>query len=365
MYLNKMLEILATSKEPKKIINNLLIWLGAEAKATRSFVVEIDDALLMSITYEWHSKETRSKKNDFKNISIQHIDLDFWIKLLIDKQYVTISDFEKLKIARPELYKILEPLHFKSLIAVPILKQRELVGFIGVDTLNFDCIDTVLPLLYVSSDMLYHLLYFINNNEIKNPRDKFSQIAQLSKSSIYSFSEYKHSYIETLFSVLDIADFYPYMGDLFNDVWYISDSMKETWGFESNIISDGFLNMWKNKISNPVDLEIWENDIAKQFTIEGRVHDLIYRMLDKDDKEIWIRCYGMAKWNKEGTKPLYFCGSISTLNNELSIDPLTKFFNEKSAIKEIGLIVQAQKNSSYLCFRLNGFNYVNDLKGRT
>ncbi len=159
---------------------------------------------------------------------------------------------------------------------------------------------------------------------------------------------------------MDEAEVYPYMGDLPNDVWYVSDAMKKIWGFEDNIVHD-FVNKWTKFIISEEHLKLFHEDIYLQFIGKRNKHDLIYKVRDIDNNELWVRCCGMVRWNEEKTVPLYFCGQLTILKRTLEVDYLTNFLQEESALKEIAQLLQNKIDAKYLCFRLNNFNYINDI----
>ena len=182
-------------------------------------------------------------------------------------------------------------------------------------------------------------------------------------SLLYRFIENNYFSLDVFFKSMAIGENYPYFGDLQKDAWYLSDSMKENWGFENNVVHD-LLNRWKKFIPYKEDLELYENDIEELLKLKKNVHDLIYRVVDKSGEEFWIRCFGYIKWDDAGEKPLFFCGHVSRLNHAFDTDPITNFPREKAAMRDISTIFYKKKNALFLCFRLNGFGEINEIRGR-
>ena len=161
-----------------------------------------------------------------------------------------------------------------------------------------------------------------------------------------------------------IGENYPYFGDMQKDTWFLSDSMKENWGFENNVVHD-LINKWKKFIPYKEDLALYENDVDELIKLKKNVHDLIYRVVDKSGEEFWIRCFGYIKWDEEKNNPLFFCGHVSRLNHAFDTDPITNFPREKSAMRDISTMFYNKRINSFLCFRLNGFGEINEIRGRT
>lgn len=182
-------------------------------------------------------------------------------------------------------------------------------------------------------------------------------------SILYRFIENNYFSLDVFFSSLSVGDQYPYFGDIQKDSWFISDTMRDTWGFDNNVIYD-LLGKWEAFIPYKEDLELYKNDIHDLIALKKNGHDLIYRVRDKAGEEFWVRCYGLMKWNEERTIPLFFCGTVSRLNDAFFIDPITNFPREKAALRDISEILHTGKHASFICFRLNGFGEINEIRGR-
>ncbi len=181
---------------------------------------------------------------------------------------------------------------------------------------------------------------------------------------VCAFLNKQNMYLETLFNALDASEIYPYMADIKNDIWYVSDALKNLLGEPDNII-EHLGSKWENIIYSKRELDLYLNDMKMQFnpklSQKGIVHDLVYRVKDQNSKELWIRGFGTVQWDEDGKTPLYFCGHVSILKHILEIDPVTSFFREESALKEIATILHNSQNVRYLCFRLNNFHYINEI----
>lgn len=197
----------------------------------------------------------------------------------------------------------------------------------------------------------------VGDNFIDNFNDSHTSL-------LYRFIENNYFSLDVFFDSMAIGENYPYFGDLQKDTWFLSDSMKDNWGFENNVVHN-LLNKWKKFIVYKEDLELYENDIKGLMKLKKNLHDLIYRVIDKSGEEFWIRCFGYIKWDENNTKPLFFCGNVSRLSNAFDRDPITNFPREKAAMRDISTIFYNRRSSAFLCFRLNGFGEINEIRGRT
>lgn len=156
---------------------------------------------------------------------------------------------------------------------------------------------------------------------------------------------------------------YIYFGDLKANVFYISNNLKERFGFESNIVED-LLGEWIKKIFNPYDLEIFKKDLEEINNRKKEVHDLRYRVMDKDGNKFWIRCQGKILWNNDKTEKLFFSGIITSPEDDFVIDPITKFPMEAFALQKLGSYVDKKCNIKIVGFSINHFSEINEIYGK-
>lgn len=183
-------------------------------------------------------------------------------------------------------------------------------------------------------------------------------------SMLYRFIENNYFSLDIFFKALELGDSHPYFGDLQKNVWYISDAVKDKWGFENNIVYN-LPEEWKQFITHKEDIEFYEKDFSEFIKQKRDVYDLIYRVVDKNGVEVWIRCAGYIKWSVDKEKPLFYCGHVSILSAAFDACPITNFQKEKAAVRDISTLFFEGGKSSCLCFRLNGFGEINELRGRS
>lgn len=158
-------------------------------------------------------------------------------------------------------------------------------------------------------------------------------------------------------------DNYIYFGDLKTNSFYISDNLKERFGFKNNIVKD-LLKEWEKLIYNPNDLEMFKKDMLEVMNKKKNLHDLRYRIIDKDGNKFWIRCQGKILWNKDKTEPLFFSGIITSPENDFVVDPITKFPMEAFAISKLKSYVNKELNVRIVGFSINHFSEINEIYGK-
>lgn len=177
----------------------------------------------------------------------------------------------------------------------------------------------------------------------------------------------KNNYFNTevvLNSITSLGTNYLYFGDLQTNIFYVSDNMRDTFGFESNIVPD-LPSKWEKFIANREDLNLYREDIQELFLQHKDIHDLRYRVKDINDNSIWIHCKGYVHWNEDHTIPLFFSGSFTSQEHDFVIDLITNFPKETAAATKLQDLHNDGRSVTMIGFGLNNFSEINELKGRT
>ena len=156
---------------------------------------------------------------------------------------------------------------------------------------------------------------------------------------------------------------FTYFGDMQRNLFYISDNMKETFGFESNIVED-LLTKWRDRICGDKWKEMYDRDRRELLAEKRETHDLRYQVQDKDGKVFWIRCYGSLQWDKKKEKPLFFAGRIAKQDDRFTVDPVTNFLAEDTLTYRLRNVEDRGKVRRAIGFSLNNVSQINAVHGR-
>lgn len=156
---------------------------------------------------------------------------------------------------------------------------------------------------------------------------------------------------------------YFYLGDMQKDLFYISDNMRDDFGFQSNLVY-GLLSAWGKRISTPEDQDIYWQDITQMLREKRTIHDLRYRIRDSKGNNQWVRCYGILKWDEEKTKPLFFSGRVTHQDKKFVVDPITGFLREHASFQQLNELQKREENTFIIGFSLNGLTEINSTRGR-
>ena len=135
---------------------------------------------------------------------------------------------------------------------------------------------------------------------------------------------------------------YFYLGDMQKDLYYISDNMRQDFGFESNLVP-GLLQRWSQRIGTPEVRDLFWQDISSMLREKRTVHDLSYRVQDAKGNNQWVRCYGILKWNKDKTEPLFFSGRITHQDTDFVVDPITGLPREQVSFQQMKELKRTEK----------------------
>lgn len=156
---------------------------------------------------------------------------------------------------------------------------------------------------------------------------------------------------------------YFYLGDMQKDLFYISDNMRDDFGFQSNLVS-GLLQAWGKRISTPEYQDIYWQDISRILREKRSVHDLRYRIKDSKGNNQWVRCYGILKWNEEKSSPLFFSGRVTHQDSKFVVDPLTGFPRDHASFQQLNELRKRGEETYIIGFSFNGLTEINSTRGR-
>lgn len=156
---------------------------------------------------------------------------------------------------------------------------------------------------------------------------------------------------------------YLFFGDMQSNLFYISDNLRDTFGFSGNVVSD-LLGAWEKRISYPEDLELYRGDIAAMLVEKRTTHNLRYRVRDRKGNQVWIHCRGSLRWSEDGSRPLFFSGCISRQAQDFIIDPVTNIPRVYTAILMLSQLQKQGLSFSVVGFCLHNFSEINESRGR-
>ena len=179
---------------------------------------------------------------------------------------------------------------------------------------------------------------------------------------------FSHAYHDMRFFMKSVtksnASTFTYFGDIQRNLFYISDNMRDTFGFDSNVV-EGLLDLWRDRIWGSRWKEIYDEDRRSLFEEKRDTHDLRYQVRDKDGNVFWIRFYGAMQWDSKKEKPLFFAGRITRQDELFAVDPVTNFPMESTLKLRLDKVNRKTQKLLAIGFSLNNITQINTMHGRS
>ncbi|MGY8909341.1 MAG: GAF domain-containing sensor histidine kinase [Flavobacteriales bacterium] len=162
-----------------ELIEKSLKQIGEFVSADRSYIFTYDfDKNITKNTYEWCNKGIEAEIENLQEIPLEH--LDFWLNSHKNGEAFYVEDVSLLpKEGKLGLYNILQPQGIKSLIAIPKIKNGELIGFVGFDSVKqiHKYTENEKNILFVFANMLVNVIQRKEQEElIKQQKEKKEEL---------------------------------------------------------------------------------------------------------------------------------------------------------------------------------------------
>jgi len=124
--------LLTEEKDINKAVDSLLKILNDYFDGDRAYLFEFDyENQVTNNTYEYAAEGITKQIDILQNVPLEVIDT--WIKKFEETGTFYISSLDKDVDKESDTYKILEMQGITSLIAVPLVKDDNIIGFLGID----------------------------------------------------------------------------------------------------------------------------------------------------------------------------------------------------------------------------------------
>lgn len=131
--------VLAEEKDINKAVDKLLKILNDYFDGDRAYLFEFDyDKQVTNNSYEYAAEGVTKEIDKLQNIPLEVI--DSWIHMFEQTGTFFISSIDKDVDKDSDTYRILEMQQIESLIAVPLIENEVIIGFLGIDNpkVNYD-----------------------------------------------------------------------------------------------------------------------------------------------------------------------------------------------------------------------------------
>lgn len=125
-------QMLVNEQDIHKAISNLLQSIGVFYQADRAYLFELqNNGQYWDNTYEWCDEGVPPQIEYLHEVPISVTER--WMKMFREGECVVIEDMDTLRETSPEEWEVLAHMGVKNLLAAPVWRDQQVVGFIGVD----------------------------------------------------------------------------------------------------------------------------------------------------------------------------------------------------------------------------------------
>lgn len=165
----------------------------------------------------------------------------------------------------------------------------------------------------------------------------------------------------TLDVIQKSTDSYLFIMDLTDDIFIIPESLTKRIALNSTWIENSTAEI--KKCIHPSDFPMVAEDIGKYMSGAQTTHDLEYRMLDRENRSIWINCRGTVVIGEDGHKLLV--GRIFELGKKAKVDNVTGLRRETRFRLNAESILRDKPESIHYCMRIgiDNFKEINEKDG--
>lgn len=153
---NEGLRISMAAPTPEGSIAALLGYLGLSLKSERVYIFEESETGDYDNTYEWCAEGVEPQKDNLQGVSYEVVGL--WFQKFQKGENVIIKNVENVREDDPGVYEYLKPQNIHSLVVAPLLGEKKIIGFFGVDNPPERYLEHITTLLHILGHFIVALL---------------------------------------------------------------------------------------------------------------------------------------------------------------------------------------------------------------
>lgn len=201
----------------------------------------------------------------------------------------------------------------------------------------------------------------------QSAREPRNQLIAKEHVTVEDFLEYVYEGNYHISSLMEAFsdEAYPYgvvLGDLKSNLFYISNSMREKFGIQEQIIPH-FFSIWAKRIEMPGERRMYVQCIQEMISGQQSSMDVKCRVRDQANQLIWIRYQANIQRDEDGT-PLFYTGFISWQDQEFCTDLITGFAKDISALNALSRIQESGTPHTAVAFSPSNIRELNETRGR-
>lgn len=268
---------LVEEPDMEEATRRMLASVGEFYQSDRAYLFEPEpgEEELWSNTYEWCRKGVSSEQVNLQKVAPKY--LRRWMELLKQNDSVIIPNVDELRESEPEEWRILSQQKIRRLIAVPICREGQLVGFLGVDN----------PRHCTTDDRLIRMLclFVVNRFKKNETEERLGELLNLHYQDVL-----KETDLGLWFMRIDPKND---RRELFAD-----ETMRKVLGLERPTPPKECYDHWYSRIHDGYFQYV--NLTVESMIRTGRVVQLEYPWQHPKLGEVMVRCTGIRTADKGG-----------------------------------------------------------------
>lgn len=299
-------------------ITHSLKLIGNHVKADRAYIFRYDfRENTTSNTHEYCAQGITKEIDNLQNVPLGEI--SYWVNTHLNHNPLYVYDVSKLS-PDDHVRQILESQGIKSLLTIPLIRNEEVYGFLGLDSVKqkHKYSKFELDVLYEYSNLLINVIERLELDQaLRNEKMKSELIAQSAYIGTWDWNLKTNKIIV-------------------NDVW------ADLIGYTLEELEPTTIETWKD-LTHPDDLR--QSIQSIQDVIEGKtsVYSCEIRMKHKKGHYIWVRDIGrIIEWNKD--QPIRMVGAHIDINTLKENEQQLKVITQAIEYSPISIVITNDKS---------------------
>lgn len=170
---------------------------------------------------------------------------------------------------------------------------------------------------------------------------------------------------ELFFDLLsESTDDYIFMWDMVQNVFRISDKIFDEYHLDRRVVND--LATYWPLIIKEEDREVWSRNIQEVLDGKTDYHNLEYRLINKENKNIWVSCRGKTETSEDGNSILMI-GRISDIGKQNKFDNATGIRNREQFEVEAKRMIRDENFTTgcMIVMDVDNFKNINERYGHS
>lgn len=154
--INEGLRLSLAEPLPGKSIDILLEYLGKSLASDRVYIFEEMEDGTFSNTYEWCARDVLPQKDNLQNVPFEVVEIWYW--KFRKQENVIIKNMENIRENDPAMYEVLKPQNIQTLVVSPLINDKKIIGFYGVDNPPKELMGHISTMLQIMGHFISSLL---------------------------------------------------------------------------------------------------------------------------------------------------------------------------------------------------------------